>query len=175
MKICRPRPQFVFTFDNWFSSTGCAAQQSVRYIIFRLQASYLSATSHTGRESCRVKSLYMKRFWYGTTTNAVEIRLAGHTVYSLVFFYSLFRNACDFKGTVSWDRFQKFWQKFTELGLTKGRGWFLNFLGGSNYFKTQKVYLLRLMPFCVGLTMVLLLNKCYCQALRSDVGKKNNG
>ncbi len=29
------------------------------------------------------------------------------------------------KGTVSWDRFQKFWQKFTALGLTKGRGWFL--------------------------------------------------
>ncbi len=28
------------------------------------------------------------------------------------------------KGTVSWERF---WQKFTELGLTKGRGWFLNF------------------------------------------------
>jgi hypothetical protein len=63
MKICRPRPQLVFTFDNRFSSTGCAEQQSVRYIIFRLQASYLSATSHTGRESCRVKSLYMKRFW----------------------------------------------------------------------------------------------------------------
>jgi len=32
-----------------------------------------------------------------------------------------------FKGTVSWDRFQKFQQKYTELGLTKGRGWFLNF------------------------------------------------
>jgi hypothetical protein len=63
MKICRPRPQLVFTFDNRFSSTGCAGQQSVRYIIFRLQGSYLSATSHTGRESCRVKSLYMKRFW----------------------------------------------------------------------------------------------------------------
>ncbi len=63
MKICRPRPQLVFTFDNRFSSSGCAAQQSVRYIIFRLQASYWSATSHTGRESCRVKSLYMKRFW----------------------------------------------------------------------------------------------------------------
>ncbi len=33
------------------------------------------------------------------------------------------------KGTVSWDRLNKFWQKFTELGLTKGRGWFLHFLG----------------------------------------------
>ncbi len=32
------------------------------------------------------------------------------------------------KGTVSWDRFQKFWLKFTELDLTKGRGWFLNSL-----------------------------------------------
>ncbi len=63
MKICRARPQLVFTFDNRFSSTGCAVQQSVRYIIFHLQASQLSATSHTGRKSCRVKSLYMKRFW----------------------------------------------------------------------------------------------------------------
>jgi hypothetical protein len=50
--------------------------------------------------------------------------------------------------------FKNFDQKFTELGLNKGRGWFLNFLGGSNDFKMQKVYLLRLMPFCVGLTMV---------------------
>ncbi len=33
------------------------------------------------------------------------------------------------KGTVSWDRFQKYWQKFTELGLTKGHGWFLTFFG----------------------------------------------
>ncbi len=33
------------------------------------------------------------------------------------------------KGTVTWNRFQKFWQKFTEPGLTKGRSWFLNFLG----------------------------------------------
>ncbi len=39
MKICRARPQLVFTFDNRFSSTVCAVQQSVRYIIFRLQAS----------------------------------------------------------------------------------------------------------------------------------------
>ncbi len=53
----------VFTFDNRFSSTGWAVPQSVRYRIFRLQASYLSSTSHTGRNSCRAKSLYMKRFW----------------------------------------------------------------------------------------------------------------
>ena len=29
MKICRARPQLVFTFDNRFSSPGCAVQQSV--------------------------------------------------------------------------------------------------------------------------------------------------
>jgi hypothetical protein len=63
MKICRARPQLVFTFDNQFSSIGWVVPQSVWYRIFSLQASYLSATSHTGRESCRVKSLYMKRFW----------------------------------------------------------------------------------------------------------------
>jgi hypothetical protein len=64
MKICQARPQLVFTFNNRFSSSGWAVPQSVRYISFRLQASYLSATSHTGRKSCRVKSLYMKRFWF---------------------------------------------------------------------------------------------------------------
>ncbi len=42
------------------------------------------------------------------------------------------------KVTVSWDRFQKFWQKFTELGLTKGRGWFLNFLWASMILKYKK-------------------------------------
>jgi hypothetical protein len=64
MKICRARPQHVFTFDNRFSSTGWAVPQTFRYRIFRLQASYLSATSHTGRKSYRVKSLCMKRFWF---------------------------------------------------------------------------------------------------------------
>ncbi len=48
-----------------------------------------------------------------------------------------------FKGTVSWDRFQKIWPKFKELGLTKGRDWFWNFFRGSNDFIVQKVYLLR--------------------------------
>jgi hypothetical protein len=63
MKIYRAGPQLVFTFENRFSSTGWAVSQPVRYIFFRLRPSYLSATSHTGRKSCRVKSLYMKRFW----------------------------------------------------------------------------------------------------------------
>ena len=34
-----------------------------------------------------------------------------------------------FKETVSWEKFQKVVQKFTEIGLTEGRGWF--FLGVS--------------------------------------------
>ncbi len=32
-----------------------------------------------------------------------------------------------FKGTVSFDRFQKGGRKRKDLGLNKGRGWFLNF------------------------------------------------
>ncbi len=64
MKICRARPQLVFTFDNRFGSTGWAVPQSVRYITFRLQASYLSATSHTGRKPCRFKSLFHETFLY---------------------------------------------------------------------------------------------------------------
>jgi hypothetical protein len=63
MKIYRAGPQLVFTFDNRFSSTGWAVSQPVRYIFFRLRPRYLSATSHTGRKSCRAKSLSMKRFW----------------------------------------------------------------------------------------------------------------
>ncbi len=30
-------------------------------------------------------------------------------------------------GTVLWDRFRKCWRKLIDLGLNKGRGWFLNF------------------------------------------------
>ncbi len=36
----------------------------------------------------------------------------------------------EIKGTVSWDRLQIFWQKLSEQGLTKGRGWFLKFFMG---------------------------------------------
>ncbi len=32
-----------------------------------------------------------------------------------------------FQGTVLRDRFKKCWRKLTDLGLNKGRGWFLNF------------------------------------------------
>jgi hypothetical protein len=42
------------------------------------------------------------------------------------------------KGTVSWDRFQKCWRKWTELGLNKGRGWFLNFLETPLIFNWNK-------------------------------------
>ncbi len=43
-----------------------------------------------------------------------------------------------FKGTVSWDRFQNFWQKFTKLGRTKGRGGFLNILEAPMILKRKK-------------------------------------
>jgi hypothetical protein len=36
-------------------------------------------------------------------------------------------NNCIVKGTVTLERLKKFGQKFTELGLNKGWGWFLNF------------------------------------------------
>ncbi len=81
-----------------------------------------------------------------------------YTVYILYCAYTFrdsLRNTYSvLKGTVSWDRFQKFSQKFTEPGLTKGRTWFLNFFRGSNDFIIQNVYLLRLMPVCVGLILV---------------------
>ncbi len=43
-----------------------------------------------------------------------------------VFFSFTSMSSCPskLKAVVSWDRFQKFWQKFTELGLCKGRSWF---------------------------------------------------
>jgi hypothetical protein len=64
------------------------------------------------------------------------------------------RKTTVFKRTVSWDRCQKFLQKCTELGLTKGCGWFLKYFGGSDDFIMQKVYLLRVMPVCIGFIMV---------------------
>ncbi len=63
-----------------------------------------------------------------------------------VFFFILL------KGTVSWDRLKK--QKFTELGLTNGRGCCFIFFRSSDDFIMKNVYLLRLMPVCAGLIMV---------------------
>ncbi len=84
MKIYRAGPQLVFTFDNRFSSTGWAVPQSVGYRFFRLQPSYLSATSHTGRKSCRAKSLYMKRFWL-QDYRVQEFRLPSSHVLSVMY------------------------------------------------------------------------------------------
>ena len=58
-----------------------------------------------------------------------------------------------FKGTVSWDRFQRFWQKFRELNLTMGRGWFLNFWWVSEKLKNQPRPIVRLssLEFCQNL------------------------
>ncbi len=38
---------------------------------------------------------------------------------------------------LSCDRFQKFWQKFSEIGLIKGRGWLLNFSEAPLIFSWQ--------------------------------------
>jgi hypothetical protein len=46
--------------------------------------------------------------------------------------------------------YKNFEHKFTELGLSKGCGWYSNFLGDP-----QKVCLLRLMPVLVGLKMLV--------------------
>ncbi len=43
---------------------------------------------------------------------------------------------------------------FSELGLTKERNLVFKILRGSDDFIRQKVYLLRLMPVCVGLIML---------------------
>ncbi len=45
------------------------------------------------------------------------------------------------KGTVSWERLKKLWQKFTELGLKKGRGWFLNFFGLRWFYNAEGLFI----------------------------------
>ncbi len=55
------------------------------------------------------------------------MRSVDNNKFSRKFSYAFFRVE-SLKGTVSWDRFQKCWRKWTDLGLIKGRGWFLNFL-----------------------------------------------
>ncbi len=54
---------------------------------------------------------------------------------------SVFNNHIIFKGTVSWDRFQNFWQKFTEQSLNKGRGWFVNFWGLRWFHSAKSVHI----------------------------------
>jgi hypothetical protein len=66
-------------------------------------------------------------------------------------FFTPWQTFTQFQGTVSRDRFVKI---LTKMYRTRpGRGWFLNFRS-SDDFTMQKVYLLRLMPVCVGLIMV---------------------
>jgi hypothetical protein len=48
-----------------------------------------------------------------------------------------------FKGTVAWDRFRQYCQNLTDVGLNKGRGWFLNFSEAPLIFSWNKTSSLR--------------------------------
>ncbi len=50
---------------------------------------------------------------------------------------------CKVKGTVLRDRFRKCWRKWTDLGLNKGRVWFLNFLEAPLIFNWNKTSFFR--------------------------------
>ncbi len=52
--------------------------------------------------------------------------------------WSLHKPSTTLNGTVSWDRFQKCCRKWTDLGLNKGRGWFLNFSEAALIFSWNK-------------------------------------
>ena len=57
-----------------------------------------------------------------------EFQALSTLYYFLAAPYSYTHKAAEaFKGTVLRDRFQKCLRKLTDLGLNKGRGWFLNF------------------------------------------------
>ncbi len=104
----------------------------VRYAVLYL-VNFYPSSSKLGRQSCQVARLLM----WGSVGGGEAVRKSGD-VWKRGVHYTLTHHSrvvClsplpyNFKGTVSWDGFQKFWLKFKELGLTKGRGWFLNFLG----------------------------------------------
>ncbi len=63
----------------------------------------------------------------------IDIIVSDHSmlsVFLLIFKSAIRQNTSPpliFKGTVLRDRFRKCWRKLTDLGLNKGRGWFLNF------------------------------------------------
>ncbi len=76
---------------------------------------------------CReVHSLFLEHFLTTSTKEFLDLRKL------LKFFLPLVIQILHtglwytFKGTVLWDRFRKCWRKI-DLGLNKGRGWFLNF------------------------------------------------
>ncbi len=64
--------------------------------------------------------------------------------------YSQFHHRCTLqylphlhplKETVSCDRFQTFLQKFTELGLSKGRGWFKLFRSADDFVMQKSIFI----------------------------------
>ncbi len=87
-----------------------------------------------------------------------------------------------FKGTVLRDRFRKCWRKLTDLGLNKGRGWFLNFSETPLIFNWNKSSFFRLMlnhadSLCNPINFVTELPASLLNMNISDVGflKENWG
>ncbi len=96
---------------------------------------------------CRTNgSVYIKMHWTEDNIKVLEIKKMQSRVY--LYEHSSFvvvaKVRSSNKRTVSRDRFKKIWQKFAELGLTKGLSWFLNL--AFNF-----IFLLLILSF-----------KCYC-------------
>ncbi len=67
---------------------------------------------------------------------------------------ALNKKICNLKGLSHEIHFKIFDKNLQNLALLRDAAGFWNFVGGSDDFKTQKVYLLQLLLICVGLTMV---------------------
>ncbi len=125
------------------------------YIIFLLESSfYLIYVQHLTIKSdinylqtdCRIVNLFLSTFII--------------TQLNFIFEYSLEKNLypnmalVQVKGTVSRDRFQKFWQNLQNQAFLRDAAGF-SFFRVSDDFIMQKVYLLRLMPVWVGVIMFI--------------------
>jgi hypothetical protein len=62
-----------------------------------LPLEYQAATSHTGRQPCRVKSLYMKRFWVRPCTRCSLLTSSPALCFSFSYLYSAVGVSFDIK------------------------------------------------------------------------------
>ncbi len=99
---------FVFFFSRWQAVSVCLVWLSVS-----LTPAQLFAVSHTRADFC----CQCQRHLLGSMQLKVCTNELNWKTY----------HQPQVKGTVLRDRFQKVWRKLTDLGLNKGRGWFLNF------------------------------------------------
>jgi hypothetical protein len=94
--------------------------------------------------NCRISMVFGKTILFPLSASAQSTKASLAAQKNLQGIrYPVFEKFFSLKGTVAWDRFRQYCQKLTDVGLNKGRGWFLNFSEAPLIFSWNKTSSLR--------------------------------